>query len=140
MLSLQIGNAGAGGAAKSGPAVSGSGPVTIGGSSTTTDPNGSSGSNTHTEVGNAYSGAGGIAEGGSVSNNPALVKLFSGRFGYCIIPSCLDGVGLGNGGKAGDASSGSSGPIPVLLSSLTNASPRRGRRIRVARFYKINLD
>jgi hypothetical protein len=80
-LTPNTGNGGGGGKAKSGPAVAGSGPVAIAGpGSTVTDPNGSassSGSTSHS-FGNAYSGAGGTAEGGSVTNNPALVKLFSG--------------------------------------------------------------
>lgn len=81
MLTRNTGNGGRGGKAKSGPAVSGSGPAAIAGPGFT-DPSGSassSGSTSHS-VGNAYSGAGGIAEGGSVTNNPALVKLFSGVF------------------------------------------------------------
>jgi len=124
LLDLASGNGGRGGLAKSGPAVPGSGRVNIAGP-TVTDPNGSasgSGSTTHS-VGNAYSGAGGIAEGGGVTNNPSLVKLFSG-----------------NGGNAGDASSGPSGPVRILLSGLRLASAKSSsspRRTRVARFYKI---
>jgi len=125
LLDLASGDAGAGGVAESGPAVPGSGPIALTGpgSSTTTDPNNSSGSTTNS-FGNAYSGAGGDAEGGSISNNPALIRLLSG-----------------NGGEGGKSSSGSSG---FLLSSLgfgsPKGSPKRGGRTRVARFYKINLD
>lgn len=69
-------NAGDGGEAKSGNAMTSSGAVNVTGDAT-------SGA-TSNVIGNSYSGAGGTANGGNVDDSGALISLFSGVHGFLV--------------------------------------------------------